>query len=187
MRVYLMWVLFFSVWGLCLWQGKNLLVEEKRSSLLMEFVGEMRWEILLFVGGWELSKLRFFSLYEKEGKKNNFSASSVSASAAIVVTTTVTLAFFTGRKSFGFWVRKKENQFLKGPAECRVSSEWENAITTSYLLCLSSYLLSSIFFFIFLSFPLLLLPTFLFSLLDHHLLLLPPSTNLIVCNLIFFL
>lgn len=42
MRVYLMWVLFFSVWGLCLWQGKNLLVEEKRSSLLMEFVGEMR-------------------------------------------------------------------------------------------------------------------------------------------------
>jgi len=49
-----------------------------------------------------LSKLRFFSLYEKEGKKNNFSASSVSASAAIVVTTTVTLAFFTGRKSFGF-------------------------------------------------------------------------------------
>jgi len=51
-----------------------------------------------------LSKLRFFSLYEKEGKTNNFSASSVSASAAAIVatTTTVTLAFFTGRKSFGF-------------------------------------------------------------------------------------
>ena len=45
-----------------------------------------------------------FSLSEKEGKTNNFSASSsVSASsAAIVATTTVTLAFFHRKKKFWF-------------------------------------------------------------------------------------
>ncbi|KAH1092936.1 hypothetical protein GYH30_038921 [Glycine max] len=79
-------------------------------------------------GGVEWSGLRFFSLYEKEGKTNNFSASSsVSAAAAAIVatTTTVTLAFFHRKKKFWFLSKKerKKNQFLKGPGSRRVQSE----------------------------------------------------------------
>ncbi|KHN12026.1 hypothetical protein glysoja_019999 [Glycine soja] len=80
-------------------------------------------------GGVEWSGLRFFSLYEKEGKTNNFSASSsVSAAAAaaiVATTTTVTLAFFHRKKKFWFLSKKerKKNQFLKGPGSRRVQSE----------------------------------------------------------------
>lgn len=81
---------------------------EKFFSLLMEFVVERRSCCVVRVRWGEEGELSGvdldFSLSEKEGKTNNFSASSsVSASsAAIVATTTVTLAFFHRKKKFWF-------------------------------------------------------------------------------------
>ena len=144
---------------ICWWRKRK----ERSFLFWWEFVvwDEMRWDLVVLLG-WggvgELSgvDLDFSLSMKRKGKRTTSLLLLLFLLLLLLLWLLLLLSlwlFSTGRKSFGFWVRKRERKIsfwrVQAAEECRVSSEWENAITTSYFLCLSLSLYISIYIFFF--------------------------------------